>query len=562
MWWVLSGNYSSTEQVNSIQQLLAYSLVTGTKVDIREIIYSDLVTKLLNKSRLEYVSYPRFISCALQVLLGPDYTQDKKFRDSVSPPPLGAKPKKGKSQTVTSTSPRSQEASGALSKKSKRPKSKKPPTKTKGNKPHADMEPQNFTDADLSRISTKYQEDQTQSSRLRYQSLTKNEGEPLYEGDLDTQSMILFYVDVRAILLSEDEAQESEDQTDKLVEASMSSSKKSSTTITDLYKGLEVTTQLLKDITNSVKDDPATNKKIEEASETLAKISTQTKPKQSTNVNIKFIASSTHPPSITWAQPIIIIHPEPSIPQRDGKGIAIDDHAKDQRKLVKASSIVRPDPDELDKEEEIKKAEEEAILNAISKTEVIKVVREEARKISIHLKEAITTKASELFKKAQESEHEVLKRQYIKKVRKSLELRKHKGTDGRIFNVHKLFLFGAFGISKLDELREIIPNKKNTMVKDLMNSLSRRYERLRQIPWELGIQSALSAPKQATSQTSVRKRKHMELEPETRIPGLECNRALPENVPMKLRKLIAEHPDQEKLKSKKVKLEALGYKMD
>ncbi|GJX48475.1 hypothetical protein Tco_0273665 [Tanacetum coccineum] len=30
---------------------------------------------------------------------------------------------------------------------------------------------------------------------------------------------------------------------------------------------------------------------------------------------------------------------------------------------------------------------------------------------------------------------------------------------------------------------------------------------------------------------------------------------------MKLKKLIAEHPDQEKLKSKKVKLEALGYEM-
>ncbi|GKB85930.1 hypothetical protein Tco_0958202 [Tanacetum coccineum] len=112
----------------------------------------------------------------------------------------------------------------------------------------------------------------------------------------------------------------------------------------------------------------------------------------------------------------------------------------------------------------------------------------------------------------------------------------------------------------------------------------------------------------------------MELEPETRIPGLECNRALPENVlfvnnmvieepeyeifftdefgdqafqrwsdidkvgmkslvsylvaasmvkstenvrfNIKLRKLIAEHPDQEKLKSKKVKMEALRYKMD
>ncbi|GKC62097.1 hypothetical protein Tco_1089695 [Tanacetum coccineum] len=54
-------------------------------------------------------------------------------RDSVSPPPLAANPKKGKSQTVTSTLPKSQdpEASGELSKKRKRPKSKKPPTETK-----------------------------------------------------------------------------------------------------------------------------------------------------------------------------------------------------------------------------------------------------------------------------------------------------------------------------------------------------------------------------------------------------------------------------------------------
>nr|GEV42608.1 retrovirus-related Pol polyprotein from transposon TNT 1-94 [Tanacetum cinerariifolium] len=118
---VLGQNYSSTEQVNSIQQLLAYSLITGTEVDIGEIIYSDLVTKLLNKSRLKYVSYFRFISCALQVLLGPDYTPDQNFRDSVSPPPLAAQPKKGKSQTVTSTSPKLQglEASGALSKRAK-----------------------------------------------------------------------------------------------------------------------------------------------------------------------------------------------------------------------------------------------------------------------------------------------------------------------------------------------------------------------------------------------------------------------------------------------------------
>nr|GEX62412.1 Toll/interleukin-1 receptor (TIR) domain-containing protein [Tanacetum cinerariifolium] len=65
-------------------------------------------------------------------------------------------------------------------------------------------------------------------------------------------------------------------ETDQLVEASMSSFEKSSSTINDLYKGLEVITQLVKDITNSVKNNPATNKKIKEACETLAKISTQT----------------------------------------------------------------------------------------------------------------------------------------------------------------------------------------------------------------------------------------------------------------------------------------------
>ncbi|GKA45486.1 hypothetical protein Tco_0738282 [Tanacetum coccineum] len=138
--WVLGGNYS-TEQVNSIKQLLAYCLFTGTEVDIEEIIYSDFVTKLLNKSRLKYVLYPRFFLCALQVLLGSDYTQDENFRflpsilsnfnftkdlskvtdieltaymivvnnqkDSVSPPPFSRKKNKGKSRTVTSTLPQS-----------------------------------------------------------------------------------------------------------------------------------------------------------------------------------------------------------------------------------------------------------------------------------------------------------------------------------------------------------------------------------------------------------------------------------------------------------------------
>ncbi|GJT79333.1 retrovirus-related pol polyprotein from transposon TNT 1-94 [Tanacetum coccineum] len=117
---VLGMNYSSTEQVNSIQQLLAYSLITETKVDIGEIIYSDLDPSKVTDIELT----AHMIAVNNQ-------------RDLVSPPPLVAKPKKGKSQTVAPTLPKSQgpEASGALSKKRKKPKSKRPPTKTKESPP-------------------------------------------------------------------------------------------------------------------------------------------------------------------------------------------------------------------------------------------------------------------------------------------------------------------------------------------------------------------------------------------------------------------------------------------
>ncbi|GJZ72282.1 hypothetical protein Tco_0636133 [Tanacetum coccineum] len=59
----------------------------------------------------------------------------------------------------------------------------------------------------------------------------------------------------------------------------------------------------------------------------------------------------------------------------------------------------------------MKKAVEEAKLLAMSRHEVIKVVREEAKKLRIDPKEAISTKAGETFKKAQDAEHEVLKRE-------------------------------------------------------------------------------------------------------------------------------------------------------
>ncbi|GJU74515.1 hypothetical protein Tco_1265920 [Tanacetum coccineum] len=720
---VLGGNYSSTEQVNSIQQLLAYSLITETEIDI-----------------------------------GGDHLQD-----SVSLPPLVAKPKRGKSQTVASTLPKSQgpEASGALSKKKKNPKSKRPPTKTKespsiqlastglpstldestrqskplpkdtathpkdprgnkqpldidmtsttsnectakttprpegslrdkdsgGNIPPADMEPIHTLIADPSRTGAKYQVDETQSTRLRYRSLTKNKGKTSSEVEPDTEPLKLqTYADIQAFLLSDDEldkdsdeeevlaagddmdddpqddkevrtplpkqdhpepshVQESasdsssldlkkfdnilplterklikylrkmsrvlfnritekqweqheeatvsyvdlkasidqyydeniahRDQTDKLMEASMSSLDRISTTISDLYKGLNVIAELLKDISNSVKDDPVINQKLNEATETFARISSNVtevlslvkgfdsfallsdvkslrayavKQEEASTARIKkdtseikfmmtemYAAFQGHPSSASSGSvtPTLALtdiqanvegenanttatkeppfhtegeteEPRLTIPISlipfiidKGKGIATESDDDPLKKLVKASSIVRPDPDEP--------------------------VREEAKKIGLDPKAIKGVKAGEMFKKAQDAEHVVLKRQHTEKVRKSLEtisgrlkpkpitdikihpktkpmvITVYGGTGGRNFEVYEPFIFGVFGIFKLDKLREIIPKKKNVVVKDLMNSLSRMYKRLQQIPEEHGIHPNLLALEQVSS---------------------------------------------------------------
>ncbi|GJZ44039.1 hypothetical protein Tco_0591294 [Tanacetum coccineum] len=363
------------------------------------IIYNDLVTKLLNKSRLKYVSYPSKVT---DIELTAHMIVVNNQKDSVSLLPLATKPKKGKSQTVTQTLPKSQgsEVPGALflrniqlasmglpstldegtrksqplpestatppkdsggniqpfdmdltsttsdegtAKTTPRPKGSLRDKDSGGNIPPVDMEPIHLTIVDIS-----------------------GTGKPSYEEELDTQPLVLStYADVRAFLLSDDEAQESEkdilgadkpqsshapsieasdtnsfsdnilkkyenilpiteqilvkyirkisnamfakitednwekhgeaavnyadlkasiddyydenishrDQTDKLVEAFMSSLDKSSNTISDLYKGLYIITELLKEIKNVVKDDSVI-KKISEATESFTKFST------------------------------------------------------------------------------------------------------------------------------------------------------------------------------------------------------------------------------------------------------------------------------------------------
>nr|GFB90861.1 hypothetical protein [Tanacetum cinerariifolium] len=94
------------------------------------------------------------------------------------------------------------------------------------------------------------------------------------------------YSDIQAFLLTEDELEKESDDKEVLTaeedmdedpqatdEISTPPPNQDHTTISDLYKGLDVITQLLKNTNHAVKDDPATNN---DAIKTFAKIFTQT----------------------------------------------------------------------------------------------------------------------------------------------------------------------------------------------------------------------------------------------------------------------------------------------
>nr|GFA75807.1 hypothetical protein [Tanacetum cinerariifolium] len=234
-------------------------------------------------------------------------------RDSVSPHPLVAKPKKGKSQTVAPTLPKSQglEASGALSKKRTKPKYKNHPLRPKNHHPSQRRVLSNPTQSPQAHVrAILLSEDEAQEvdeevlaaeddmdkdphddKEVRTPSLKQDQPAPSHVQESASDSSILaskdltifflslkeeivLYADLKALV---DQYYEEniahEDQSEKLVEASMSSLDRSSTTISDLYKGLNFITQLFKEISNTIKDDPAINQKINEATETFARIS-------------------------------------------------------------------------------------------------------------------------------------------------------------------------------------------------------------------------------------------------------------------------------------------------
>ncbi|GKC62396.1 hypothetical protein Tco_1094994 [Tanacetum coccineum] len=93
--------------------MMVFSLLKETKIDIGEIIYIDLITRLTETPRKKYVAYPRFILCVLERLMNIDYTQDTPLRSTplilMSTTPLLKKlGKKKKSQTMTKPKTKSQ----------------------------------------------------------------------------------------------------------------------------------------------------------------------------------------------------------------------------------------------------------------------------------------------------------------------------------------------------------------------------------------------------------------------------------------------------------------------
>ncbi|GJU84620.1 hypothetical protein Tco_1292166 [Tanacetum coccineum] len=475
----------------------------------------------------------------------------------------------------------------------------------------------------------------------------------------------------------------------------MSTIDKSSTSIKDLYQGLNVITQHLKDINTAVKDDPATNKKIDEAIETFAKISTNTtevlslvkgfdfSTLQSTMKDLQAHALKQREESYAWAKSSTkmawnlgsrmtaieisqtAFKGEVSSLRHDTSDIKsmmteIYQAFKGQSSLAPSSSVTltlsltniranveggnatntatEEPPSHTEGETEDPKmaipissiqptevpqtqaqpittiTTHSKVFSSISRmingqkkkgcnwsaeepskkpTEVEKKnskwVQEEAEKIGLDPNKIACSKVGEKFKKAQDAEHQVLKREHSQKVKRLTELNKKRAkqymnNDKINFDGHNPFKFTDFGITELDELSPIIQKKKNSIVKYLMTYLSKRYERLKKIHEELGIQYALSVPSLNKPHPKPQEEKGSMWNWNPRSRCLGWNNDIhkvrvdylvlylvmasmvktEENArfSLKLRKLIADHPDQEKVKSKRVKLEALGYQID
>nr|GEY62703.1 protein kinase superfamily protein [Tanacetum cinerariifolium] len=257
---------------------------------------------------------------------------------------------------------------------------------------------------------------------------------------------------------------------------------------------------------NTTTDDPLSHTKRETDAN---KQENPEEPKYLTDANIEFIGSTTPQPLITQAQPITIIN------------LSLSYIEKAKLHYLTVDQIET----HIDNEEKIKKDVEEAMLLIINKHVEIKVVREEAKKLRIHPKEAVTAKAGKLLSYSNPGtlilDSSFMSFLFLPETWDGYCIGIGAGRADRIPSSSRFALSFQYGIFFTNVFNDQAFQRWNDIHKVRIDSLVSY----------LVMASTNKTPKNA-------------------------------RFSLKLRKLIAEHPDQEKLKSKKVKLEALGYHLD
>ncbi|GJS37705.1 retrovirus-related pol polyprotein from transposon TNT 1-94 [Tanacetum coccineum] len=218
-----------------------------------------------------------------------------------------------------------------------------------------------------------------------------------------------------------------------------------------------------------------------------------------------------------------------------------------------------------EKQEQIEKVAKEARLIELSKLALIKVGKEVASKAGVDPKALCSSKGGKELLKQQDAEYKVLQREHLEKLKK-------KRFDQCVWsNQNRL---------KPEKITDIIiyPNTRPVTITVYRNNDRRN----------------LMFTRTSSLVILIRKRKALELEHEVRIAGLECDRSLSEGVKfvnnkvieipehgiffinafgnirtpktqrfcVMMRKMIDECPDKDKLQSKRIRLEALGYSID
>ncbi|GJT16159.1 hypothetical protein Tco_0874865 [Tanacetum coccineum] len=255
----------------------------------------------------------------------------------------------------------------------------------------------------------------------------------------------------------------------------------------------------------------------------------------------------------------------------------------------------------MELEERKEKAAQEPNLLALSKPGGQEFIKKQDAEIKVHNREHFEKlkKAKELRKKRiDEYRWTTSSRFKLEKITdihihpntKPIAITVYKDNEKRNFDVHKPFRFGDFDVTEWDELGAIIHKKKNKVVEDPMTSLQKKYKRLKVIHGEIGISPSLPPPKQFPFLSSGKKGRHKMIQhPEQGIFFIDVfgdkafqrisdihkvaidtllsylvmasNINIPKNQRFcaVMRSLIDSHLDKEKLKSKKVKLEAIRY---